>query len=103
MQSEIRAQQIQEPVAFVARRILGSDADVQAVMVMGEDGRVLAHERALDDGEFDSHEEEERPLLFYAPGPRLLYFVCLGNKSNVGDISDRIMATISSASLTMTR
>jgi hypothetical protein len=103
MLSEIRAQTIQEPIAFVARRLLALDVDVQAVMVVGDDGRVLAHERALDDDEFDSFEEEGHPLLFYASGPRLLFYLRVSRQSTVEDISDRVIATISSPTFTMTR
>lgn len=102
MLSEARAPLVQAPIAMVARKLLASDVSVQAVMVIGGDGKVLAHERAIDDDEIDSIEGEDYPLLFYASSPNLLFFVRLSKQPTGGEISDRMMSTIGSPSFAMT-
>jgi hypothetical protein len=102
MLSEVRAPLVQAPIAWVARSLLASDASVRAVMVLGDDGKILAHERALGEDEFDSLEGQDHPLLFYASGPRLLFFVRLNEEPTGKEISDRIMATIKSPSFSIT-
>jgi len=67
-------------------------------MVMGDDGKVLAHERALGGDEADRFESEDHSLLFYDSGPRLLFLVRLNKQPTGVEISDHIMATISSPS-----
>jgi hypothetical protein len=103
MISEARVPLVQAPIAMVARTLLASDSSVQAVMVMEGDGKVLAHERAIDVDEIDSIEGEDYPLLFYASRPNLLFFVRLKKQPTGGEISNRIMSTISSLSFEMTQ
>ena len=51
MQSAVKAPTVLTP-SFLARELLSSGPSIQAVMVMGGDGKVLAHERSVDYGEF---------------------------------------------------
>ncbi|HEY6283478.1 MAG TPA: hypothetical protein VIW22_06095 [Nitrososphaerales archaeon] len=102
MLSEARAPLVQSPIAMIARRLLASDVSVQAVMVMGNDGRVLVHERAIKDDELDSIGGEDYPLFFYDSKPGLLFFVRLNKQPTSGGISDRIISAISSPSFSMT-
>jgi len=103
MQSEVRAPLVQAPIAWVARKLLASDGSVQAVMVLGSDGKVLAYERAIDDDQSDPIEWEDFPLLFYAPGPGILFYVRLAKRPMGDEIPNRISAILDSPSLTITR
>ena len=103
MQSEVRAPLIQAPIAWVARRLLASDGSVQAVMVIGSSGKVLAHERALGGTESSSFEEEGFPMLFYASGPGLLFYVRLDKQPMGDEIPNRISAILDSPSFAITR
>jgi hypothetical protein len=100
MQSEVRAPLVQAPIAWVARRLLASDESVQAVMVMQTNGKVLAHERALD-CEVDFPDGDHYSLLYHAPGPRLLFYVRLGKQPKGTEILDRIEAILDSPSLVL--
>jgi len=103
LQSEARAPLIQAPIAWVARRLLATDASVEAVMIVGREGKVLAHERAIGYDEDDSTEGEGHPLLFYAQDIGLLFYVKLGKHPRDEEIPNRIMAIIRSPSFCITR
>jgi len=87
----------------MARRLLASDESVQAVMVVRDDGKVLAHERAIGSVEGDSLEGEDHPLLFYASGPGLLFLVRLNRRPIGREIPDRIEAVLRSPSFAISR
>jgi hypothetical protein len=78
MQSEVRAPLIQAPIAWVTRRILASSNTIQAVMAVDDAGKVLAHERASD---YEDLIDEDFPLLFFAPVPRVLFLLKLSSPS----------------------
>ena len=103
MRSEVKAPLIQAPIAWVARRLLACDRSVAAVMILARDGKILAHERALEYEEIDSLGGESYPLLFYARGQGLIFYVSLDEKLTGEEIPNRILATIESPSFAMTR
>jgi len=103
LQSEIRAPLVKAPIAWVARRLLSSDPSVQVVMITSGEGKVLAHERALEYDEASSVTEDESSLIYYAPGPGLLFYVRLA-KGIVGrEVEARIEEIVGSPFPNVTR
>jgi hypothetical protein len=69
-------------------------------MVVQADGKILAHERALD-CEADFPEGEDYPLFYYAPEPGLLFYVRLGKQPRGTEIPNRIEAILNSPSFAL--
>ena len=103
MQTGPKAPRVQAPIAWAARRLLATDESVQAVMVVGDDGRVLAHERVLDYYEGDPMKGECHPLLFYVPRAKLLFYVRLSKRPIDERVSWRIQGVIDSPSFVISR
>ena len=103
LQSEVRAPLVQAPIAWVARKLLSSNPSVQAVMIVTEDGKVLAHERALGFDDEDLPLDEGCSLLYFAPRPGLLFYVRTSKEPLEGEISSRIEAIIKSPNPAVTR
>jgi hypothetical protein len=102
LQSQVKAPIVQAPIAWVARRLLASDLSVQAVMVVGYGGKVLAHEIAQDFDEVDSS-KESHSMLYYAPAPGLLFYVRLSKTPTDQAISYRVEQIINSPTFAITR
>ena len=103
LQSEVRAPLVQAPIAWVARRLLATDPSVQVVMVMGGDGKVLAHERALGYDEDKIPIDEGCSLLYYAPSNGLLFYVRTNRQPMSGEIPSRIEAIVGSPTPAVTK
>jgi len=95
LQSAVKAPLVQAPVAWVARKLLSSDPSVQVVMIMGDDGKILAHERSLEYSEGTSV-EGEYSLTYYAPSLGLLFYVRANGTPVSGKISSRIETIVNS-------
>jgi hypothetical protein len=91
-QSEVRASQLQAPVAVVARSVLGCHDAVQAVMVLGYDGKILAYERAL--GRNSESPTEEYPLLCFLSAPGTIFYLRLNTPLTSEEIRDSVEKTI---------
>jgi hypothetical protein len=100
--SEAPAPLVQAPIAWVARGLLATDDSVKAVMVLGDDGKVLAHERALGFEEQETLEDDDHTVLFCASERRVIFFLRL-SKQPSRDEYNRIQATISSPNFAITR
>ena len=95
LQSAAKAPLIQAPIAWVARKLLSSDPSVQVVMIMGDDGKILAHERSLEYSEGTSV-DGEYSLTYYAPSLGLLFYVRANGTPVSGKISSRIETIVNS-------
>jgi hypothetical protein len=103
LHSVARASSRQAPVALLARSLLAADHSITAVMVVGKEGRVMAHERAIGYEEGDAGTESGRPVLFYAPERGLVFFVRLSGTEPDARVCDRLVAMIESKNLSITR
>ena len=100
-QSEARVTQLQAPVAVVARSVLGCHDGVQAVMVLGHDGKLLAYERAIErDNESPA---EECPLLCFPSAPGTIFFLRLNTPLWGEEIRDSVQKTINSPYQALTK
>jgi hypothetical protein len=102
MRSEVRAPLVQAPAGWVARRLLASAPCVQAVMVLGDDGKVLAHERAIGCRESEAS-EMDHSMIYYARSYSLIFYLRMTGEPVDGELSARIEAIIESPSPVMTR
>jgi hypothetical protein len=102
LQSQVKAPIVQAPIAWAARRLLASDLSVQAVMVVGHGGKVLAHEIALDYDETDPF-KEGHPMLYYAPTAGLLFYIRLSGRPTDQAIPSRIEQIINSPAFANTQ
>jgi hypothetical protein len=102
LQSQVKAPLVQAPTSWVARELLASAPSVQAVMVLGDDGKVLAHERAVG-YEGDVAPERERSLTYYSPRFGLIFYIRTNGNPADGDLSGRIEAIIESPAPPITR
>jgi hypothetical protein len=89
-QSEVGNQILQAPIAYVTRAILASHSSIRAVMAVGSDGGVLAHERALDSGD-DNPTNDEYPFLFQVPQSCMLMLVRTNRPLVGAEIQNNIM------------
>ena len=103
LQSEVRAPLVRAPIAWVARRLLSTDASVQAVMVLGPGGKILAHERAVGYDEPLHASGSERSLIYYAPGPGLLFYLHTSSEPVESELFAKIEAIVGSPSPAVTR
>jgi len=102
MQSEARAPLVQAPTDWVARKLLASALCVQAVMVLTDDGKVLAHERAI--GYEDSETPElDHSIIYYARHYGLIFYVRTNGELAEGELSARIESIIESPTPVVTR
>jgi hypothetical protein len=103
LQSEAKAPVVQAPVAWVARRLLASDSSVQTVMVIAENGKVLALESVTDDDQKDPFATEGQQLIYYVPASGLTFCVRLGKEAAGIQVTSRIEAMLRSPSPLLTR
>ena len=94
---------VQAPIAWVARKLLASDSSVQAVMIMRDDGSLLAHERAIGYDESEPLLGAESSIIYYAPGPGLVLYVRTDRRTAKGELSAQIEAILLSPSPSVTR
>jgi hypothetical protein len=85
----------------MARSVLGCHESVEAVMILGEDGRILAYERAI--GPESDFPDEEYPLLSYSSGSGMIFFVRLNAWPRGEEIRDRVERTIGHPYLPLSR
>jgi len=102
MRSEVKAPLVQAPTGWVARGLLASDPCVQAVMVLGDDGKVLAHERAIgyEEGE---PPEKDHSIIYYARRYGLIFYLRTNGERADRELSARIEEIIGSPSPVVTR
>jgi len=96
LQSQVKAPLVQAPTSWVARELLASAPSVQAVMVLRDDGKVLAHERAIGYEETGAP-EKERSLIYYSPRFGLIFYLRTDMKPPE-ELSARIEAILESPS-----
>jgi hypothetical protein len=101
-QSEAQGHHLQAPIAVVARGMLACHHDVQAVMVVNDDGKILAYERAVG-GTNEILEEEEYPLLSFSPRLGMVFFLRLKRLSIGEEVRDRIESIFGLPYLPLTR
>jgi len=75
MQAEARAPFVQAPILWASRKLISSNPCVQAVMVLAEDGKVLAHERAVGYDDIDFPIDGGYTLIYQAPGSGLVFYI----------------------------
>lgn len=102
LRSEVRAPLVRAPAVWVARELLASAPCVQAVMILGDDGKVLAHERAIGYEESEAP-WEEHSLIYHAPRFGLIFYVRTNGKPAGGELSARIEAMVESPTPAITR
>ena len=102
MLSEVRAPLVEAPVGWVARKLLASAPCVQAVMVLTDDGKVLAHERAIGYEEGEAP-ESDHSIIYYTRQYGLIFYVRTNRELAEGELSARIEAIIESPSPVVTR
>jgi hypothetical protein len=100
MRSEVRAPLVQAPTGWVARKLLASAPCVQAVMVLTDDGKVLAHERAI--GYEEEAPEMDHSMIYYARQYGLIFYLRTNGEPE-GELSAQIEAIIESPSPVVTR
>lgn len=103
LQSEVRAPLVQAPVAWVARKLLSSNACVQAVVIMTVNGEILAHERALGFDDESLPIDKGCSLIYYAPRPGLLFYVRTDKEPLKGEVASQVEAIIGSPRPVVTR
>jgi len=72
-------------------------------MVVGDDGRILAHERALDYDDEDPLKGGGYPLFYYVPRAKLLFFIRLLRRPADERISWRLQGMIDSPAFAISR
>jgi len=72
------------------------------VLIMAEDGRVLAHERALGYDDGDPLIGEECSLIYHASGPGLVFYIRTNKDPTSRELPGRIEAILASPSPVVT-
>jgi hypothetical protein len=101
LQSQVKAPLVQAPTSWVARELLASAPSVQAVMVLADGGKLLAHERAI--GYAGGEDPDlEYSLIYYAPRFGLVFYLRTTEPAD-GVLLARIEAIMGAPSPEMTR
>jgi hypothetical protein len=99
---QAKAQLALATTSWTARKLIAVDDSVMAVMVVGADGKILAHETAVGYDKGDRR-DEDYPLLFFVPPQGHLFLLRL-NKQPVGnEIANRVLSLIGDPQLSLGR
>jgi len=83
------------PISMVARAILSSGPSVQAVLIIDQDGKALAHERALNYAS-ESDSDDESAVTYFARDSGIIYYLRTSKGSDALDVRAQVESIIRS-------